>query len=270
MLEDEDFLAAGTDAEKDALTKLREATSEWMSEAGDKASKKELVAKYDELKKLVTPLAKRKEETSNRPELVENIESVLKQTGEMLKTVKEQVEKAAESSSSSTEAPASEESGESASTTSSADASVVTPSYTAEDLTELENVYDTVQVWFSETLIKQNNLKPNEDAVLTVADLKSKARQLNDALMSLVQKQMRRQQAAKASASKAAKAKSSKSSSTTKAPEASDAASDLPVDGEGVTIDLSQDGKMPSAEEIEEAIKKAREEADSKSKHDEL
>jgi len=237
---------------------------------GEKAPTKELVSKYNDLKKLVAPLAKRKDEAAKRPELISTIEAALKQTGEMLKTVKEQVEKAAESSS-TTETPASDANDESASTTSSSAAPVITPSYTNEDLTELEKVYNTVKEWFDETLSKQEKLKKNEDSVLTVADLKSKATQLNDVVMNILQKQMRRQQQAKASASKSAKSKSSKSSSTTKAPEASDAAGDAAQEDDALTLDLPHDGKMPSPEEIEEAIKKVKEkEANLKNLHDEL
>jgi hypoxia up-regulated 1 len=88
---------------------------------------------------------------------------------------------------------------ESSSTTSTTE--IPTPSanpwispYTEDDLKALTDTYESVNTWLEEKLAEQEKLKPYEDPIFAPGELQKKATELNDALMSLLQKKLKQQQ----------------------------------------------------------------------------
>ena len=212
----------------------------------------------------------------------------------MIKVIKEQLGKLADESSTTTAASESTESTDVTSSSKAPAASAHLTNYTPEDLSEIEKVYSAVSSWFEEKSSEQDKRAVNQDAAFTVAEIQSKARELNDSIMKLLQRKMREQQksaAAESRRSKSAKAASSSasaSSSTSSAtssadsPESTEATDEgsAPPDFDpsmldGIRLELGENGETPSKEKILEAVERAKKEKEEKKgkkgkKHDEL
>ena len=246
-LSDESFRRYSSAAVRSQLEKLREDTSEWMSEASS-ATSDELKAKLQALIDIVKPVILRQSEAEKRPEHVESIQQVLDRTKSLIGVIEDSIEQAARSEASSSsllEEIKSASSSAEASTSpspddlakesdpladleepdlppawSSSDDAAPTPEpflspYTAEDLKTLKEDYDKVASWLEEKLAAQEELQLWDDPAFEIRDLEHKTKQLNDALMALVQKKMVKPKAKKPSASKAKSSKSKKGKSST-------------------------------------------------------
>ena len=89
--------------------------------------------------------------------------------------------------------------------------------YTEEDLSSITKVYDTVAEWVKTKVAEQDALQAFEDPAFTVKEMEAKAKELNKALMDLVQKKMQMPKRSSSSSSKkpkSSKTKKAKSSET--------------------------------------------------------
>jgi hypoxia up-regulated 1 len=67
MLDDAAFIAASTDVERASLEEKSKAASEWLYDDGADASREELKSRLKEMKDIVTPIERRKEDSATRP-----------------------------------------------------------------------------------------------------------------------------------------------------------------------------------------------------------
>ncbi|KAI9789553.1 MAG: lumenal Hsp70 protein [Peltula sp. TS41687] len=232
LLTDEPFIAASNEKEREQLQNKLHDASEWLYDGGSDAGIEELKARTKQLKDLVHPIEKRKEEAIKRPKEIELLRDLLNQTKTLADVIAEQVEKsAAEKASSSQEAstlPTSstddfadlEDSTTSSSTTATTTTTKPTttpdlPNYQAEDVSSLIEVYQSVNEWLRAKVTEQDKLSPHEDPVILSEDLAAKAKELNRAVTEILQKRIRAPPPkAKSSSSAKAKTKSSKTKSS--------------------------------------------------------
>ncbi len=272
LLEDEDFIEASTAAQRTEIEEKFKSASEWLYGDGADASMEALKERLDELRGLVGPIQKRKEESRRRPQEVQMLQEALNQTKAMASMVSQHreamsVAEAASSAAAASElepqttaapSPSTDEFADlddetaSSSTTSAAPNAPEPPLYTAEDLKSLTTTQESVQTWLDAKLEEQSKLSPSDDPVLLSSDLAAKSKELNEVVMKLLQRQMRTPPKPKSSSkpktSKVKTTKTSKSSTTGSAKKAKES-----------TISLGDLDDMPGThsvtdEEISEAI----------------
>ena len=223
ILEDEGFIGASTETERADIEAKGRSASDWLYGDGADANRETLKARLKELRDLVYPIQKRKDEAAKRPKEVLLLKEALEQTKTLIGVVKEQSEKAsiaaesASASASSTSAASSSSASEAfvlssspsdndfadlddfptSSSTTSATAPSDTPeaihtsTYTSEDLTALTDAYTSVQSWLDENLAAQETLSPTDDPAFLSEDLAKRSRDLNKVVMDLLQKKMK-------------------------------------------------------------------------------
>lgn len=217
LLENEDFIAHSSEAERTKLSEQGSTVSDWLYDEGTDASKDDFKAKLKELQALASPIQKRVEEAEQRPALIAGLKEALNQTkeftGKMFKQLDEyeawHASSAASQSASETvaasessEAPAESATGDfdgledeapKARTMEdlSAEVGPVPPLYKREDLQEVVTVEETIRVWLVEQESKQAALAPTADPVLLSKDLKSKREKLDKAGVDLAMKGVR-------------------------------------------------------------------------------
>ena len=129
----------GTDAEKAAFTALNEKTENWLYEEGFDASKKVYAEKLAQLKTLGSPMEKRLAEAHGRPAAIQALQA-------HLEMYKNWVNNESQSN----------------------------PAYahiTDDDRQIMHGKCDEISAWMYDMLDKQGQLAPNQDALLTVAEL---------------------------------------------------------------------------------------------------
>ncbi|KAI1800928.1 stress protein ORP150 [Daldinia bambusicola] len=297
LLESESFVVASGPEERAKLEKKASEASDWLYGDGADASREELKAKLKGLKDIVSPIEKRIEESQKRPELVKSLRSTLDQTNTFIDTIKVKIAEAdaymsslssssstTESTSTVTSAP-SQDSGEfeglededtttSTTTTTAEDRSPTPPVYTLDDLKEITELTKSVIDWLEEKVAEQEKLPETADPVLLTKDLIEKTKKLEKAGMDLAMKSIRsfeKNKKKSSSSKKSSKAKTKKGSTKTDSDGSKPTADSK--DGENY-IKFGEDGKGPSAEEIEELIQRLSKEQQNKeeprTKHDEL
>ncbi|KAK6002763.1 hypothetical protein QM012_001513 [Aureobasidium pullulans] len=237
LLENSDFIGASTEAVRTQLTSLLSSTSDWLYGEGSSAKAEAFKSKLNDLKAIVDPVQKRREEAAARPEILKSLQSSLDQTKSMVDAIGKQIaasissaSEAALSSTTTAEASPSPSSADdlddleepdASSTSSSAKASespALMP-YTEEDLTSITKVYDSVAEWVKTKMAEQDKLQAFEDPAFTVKEIEAKAKELNKALMDMVTKKMQMPKRSTTGSSskkpKATKSKKAKSSSET-------------------------------------------------------
>jgi hypoxia up-regulated 1 len=294
LLETDAFVSASTSEERKKLERKASDASDWLYGDGADASHDELKSRLKGLKTLVSPIEKRIEEASKRPELIKSLKDSLNQTNTWMNTIKEQIHEAevfassasasatssTEAASSVTEAPSQdaddfdgledEQKTTLSSTTTAAveDRGPTPPLYTLEDIKELTELYDSIVTWLEKKIVEQDKLPETADPVLLVKEITEKTKKLEKAGVDLAMRSVKKFE------SKFKKNSSSKKSSKTKAKAKS--ATKTNKEGSEPTIDLKfgEDGELPSAEELEEMIRKMKQEQQSKDEakttHDEL
>ena len=236
ILEEEDFTAASTSAERDVIEQKSNDAAIWLYGDGAEASRETLKARLDELRGLVKPITKRKEEAGKRPEALKELQDALSQSQTMIKVIKQQQEDqsisaaaASLSSASNTESQASDsatsatgddfadldETLSSSTTTTSAIPELPTPSYSEADLTSILEMHDAVQKWLDEKLPQQEKLSATEDPVLLSSELSLKAKELNELFTNLIMNSMKAPKAKKIKTSTKPATTNSSSSTTT-------------------------------------------------------
>ncbi|KAI1136560.1 actin-like ATPase domain-containing protein [Hypoxylon sp. FL0543] len=297
LLDTEAFVAASTPEERATLEKKASEISEWLYDDGADAPRDELKARLKALKDLVSPIEKRIEEAQKRPELVKSLRNTLDQTSTFIDTIKGKIAEAdahmsslsssasstSETSSTVTSVP-SQEAGDfegledeetTASTTTTAaaeDRGPVQPLYTLDDLKEITELSVSVVTWLEEKLAEQEKLPETADPVLLAKDLIEKTKKLEKAGMDLAMKSVRHfEKNKKKSTKKPSKTKTKKSSTKTGSDDSEPTVDSK--DGDNY-IKFGEDGKGPTAEEIEELIKRMSKEQQNRdeprTKHDEL
>ena len=283
LLTEETFVGASTEEERSKIGTVLHSVSEWLYGDGADADRDALKTRLKELRGLVDPVLKRKDEALKRPEQVRLLNEALNQTKNLIGVVREQAEKAAAAASISTPTEPETTAAPSAnddefaglddepSTTSTVPPEPKIPNlptYTPEDLTEITSVYDSTQEWLTKKLAEQEKLAVYQDPVMLATDIDTKAKQLNKVVMDLLQKKMRVPPKPKAST----KPKTKSTSKTKKVTSTTSAAKGKATDTEAKpedspVMDSGEGGKMPSMEEVLEEIE--RQKAKDK-EHDEL
>lgn len=293
LLDSDHFVAASTSEERAKLESKASDASDWVYGEGADAPHKELKSRFKELKDLVSPIQKRIEESSKRPELIKGLKDSLNQTSTWINRIKDQIQEAeayassvsasatssTEAASSITEAP-SQEAGdfdglEDEQTTTSSTTTVVEdrgpapPLYTLDDMKELTELYDSILGWLEDKVAAQDKLPETADPVLLIKEITEKTKKLEQAGVDLAMRSVKKFEA------KFKKGSSSKKPSKTKAKAKAKSATGTNEDGSQPTIDLKfgENGEKPSTEEIEEMIRKMAQEQKSKDDaktHDEL
>jgi hypoxia up-regulated 1 len=300
LLDNEEFIAASTPAERELLETKSKAASDWIYSGGADASREELKAKLKEMKDVVGPIQTRKDEAVTRPEQLKALQDALNQTITMIAGITEQI---ANDTKNHEAFSASKSSAASAATTAAPSPSVDDfadledepsetvsappeqetmdpPVYNAADLVKPQSLYDSISTWLAEKLAEQEKLDITSDPVLFSKDLEAKAKELSDIQVELIMKSMKQPFKSKrptAKPKKATKPKKSKSKSSSKTNSAEKAEKTLDFNDEGQpTFKVGEDGELPSEEEILAFIEKnkaenaAKEKEEKKSKKDEL
>ncbi|KAI1748530.1 Hsp70 protein-domain-containing protein [Xylaria castorea] len=294
LLDSDTFVTASTSEERAALESKASDASDWVYGEGADASHKELKSRLKELKDLASPIEKRIEESSKRPELIKTLKSSLNQTNTWINTIKEQIleaeafassasasaAEATEAAPSVTEAP-SQEAGEfdgledesatiSSTTTAVEDLGPAPPLYSLEDIKELSELYDSIMAWLEEKVAAQEKLSETADPVLLVKDITEKAKKLEQAGVDMAMRSVRKFESKFKKNSSSSKKSSKTKTKTKSATKTSKEGSAAPT----IDLNFGENGEMPSTEEIEEMIKKMAQEQKSKdetkTKHDEL
>ena len=115
LISDEGFIAASTEQQRNLIEEKMKAASEWLYGDGADASREELKNWLKELRGLVDPIQKRKEEAIKRPEEIRLLKEQLDQTRAMADMIKEQSDMASKVAAASSASSASSSSSSSAS-----------------------------------------------------------------------------------------------------------------------------------------------------------
>ncbi|PNP37544.1 hypothetical protein TGAMA5MH_10648 [Trichoderma gamsii] len=287
LVDNEAFIAASTEEERQTLVEKSSEASDWLYEEGDAAKTDDFKAKLKVLQDLVGPIQKRIDEAERRPGLVKELRHILNTTDVFIKTVRGQISayeewkatastKDAESATSSaaTETKTNDFEGLEDEDDSPKDAEenpkeeeIVPPLHNTEEIDGLDVLYKEALEWLNKLEVEQAALPPTADPVLQVSELVAKREKLDKASLDLAMKSFKQYQ--KNKPKKPTKSKKSKKDKTKSAEPA------------GQTIEFPEGSKPLSAEEIEELLKqymkedeaasaKAEAEASAEPKHDEL
>ncbi|KAK3370879.1 Hsp70 protein-domain-containing protein [Lasiosphaeria ovina] len=274
VVENEDFIAASTAAEREKLEKKTSETSDWLYGEGADATRDQLKKRLKDLQDIVNPVQKRIEEASKRPDLVKDLKDALVKTKEFVDDIKKKIadheefvsSQAASSSSATstssesatTAAPSGDFDGledeeAAASTTKTLEMEdlekergPVPPLYTLDDLKESEDLYVSISAWLEEKAVAQDKLGVTDDPVLLVKDLTDKREKLDKAGIDLAMKGVRNfeKNKPKGAGGKGKKPKLSKDKTKPAKP------------AQTIKLSPGEDGKMPTQEEIDEMLKK--------------
>ncbi|KAK1249875.1 hypothetical protein MKX08_009878 [Trichoderma sp. CBMAI-0020] len=286
LVDNEAFIAASTEEERQILAEKSNEASDWLYEEGDAAKTDDFKAKLKVLQDLVAPVQKRIDEAERRPGLVKELRHILNTTDVFIKTVRGQISayeewkatastKDAESATSSaaTETKTNDfegledEDDNPKDTEKPKEEEIVPPLHNTEEMDRLDALYKETLEWLNKLEVEQEALPPTSDAVLQVSELVAKREKLDKASLDLAMKSFKQYQ--KNKPKKPTKSKKSKKDKTKSAEPA------------GQTIEFPEGSKPLSAEEIEELLKqymkedeaasaKAEAEASAKPEHDEL
>ncbi|KAF2266466.1 heat shock protein 70-like protein-like protein [Lojkania enalia] len=281
LLEEEAFIAASTTDQRSQLEKKISETSDWIYSDGPDATEDVLDAKLKELKDLVDPISKRKDEAAKRPDAIKELQEAIDGLRSVMPMVEENIKAAAEASSKFAEEASKSSASSTASATESATTStdpmaeleddellkstasessaepVPTPEpaiYTEEDLRLLGETAEKASKWLEEKQNAQKNLKESDDPAFSVQDIKDETKKLNDKVMQMMMKKMATLNKPKAKPKpkpKSTNTKKSKKMKKTDKPEEEKPA-ETPANNE-----KGEGEKGPSEEELREALKKA-------------
>jgi hypoxia up-regulated 1 len=226
-LSDKSFIAVSTDKVRGELEAKLNAASEWLYGDGVDAKSQDFKDKLKELQAYVDPILSRREESSKREEAIQKVKDQLEQMVGMIQMVESSVERAAKdaASAASTAAPSASEAvsfaadavtSEAAkivsddsdgldedpyrtvsSPSSSSDTKptsipeVLTPMYTAADLSTLQKSFDSAKTWLADKLALQEKLSPYDDPAVLVAELDLRAKQLQTEVTNMIMKSVR-------------------------------------------------------------------------------
>ncbi|ESZ90341.1 hypothetical protein SBOR_9275 [Sclerotinia borealis F-4128] len=298
LLDNEGFVAASTKTERSDLENKSKAASEWIYSGGTDASRDEFKAKLKEMKDIVTPIEKRREETAGRPKHLKSLNEALEQTKSIIASIKEQIKNETEAHSSFSASKSSASANPKTTSTATVDdfadleddevvgsaSSTVTappeeetmdpPIYSDADLVGPQELFDNISKWLSELLEQQEKLAATADPVILIKDLAEKTEQLQGLAVELITKSMEqpykttrktgpksekpKKSSTKSKSKSKSKTKKSKKTSTATAEEA-DATIDFGGEEGKPMFKVGKNDEMPSEEQILEAIRKSKE-----------
>lgn len=287
LVDNEAFIAASTEEERQTLAEKSSEASDWLYEEGDAAKTDDFKAKLKVLQDLVGPVQKRIDEAERRPSLVKELRHILNTTDVFIKTVRGQISayeewkatastKEAESATSSATAETKtndfeglEDEDDSLKDTEEKpkEEEIVPPLHNTEEMDGIDALYKETLEWLNKLEVEQAALPPTANPVLQVSELVARREKLDKASLDLAMKSFKQYQ--KNKPKKPTKSKKSKKDKTKSAEPA------------GQTIEFPEGSKPLSAEEIEELLKqymkeeeaasaKPEAEASAKPEHDEL
>ncbi|CAG5142565.1 uncharacterized protein ALTATR162_LOCUS1176 [Alternaria atra] len=290
-LEDESFIGASTSAVRSTLETTLEAASEWMYSGGADADEKTLRSKLKELEDIVSPVLKRKDEASKRPDAIKELKDTIAHIKEVEQLVDGQIKTQSVESSKSSEAVSKasadaaaspstdpmDELDEEADAPAAPEITEVPTVYTEDDLKTVQDHASKAQAWLDENEAKQNKLTPTDDPAFTVKDILAEKKKLDDVVMDMMMKKMKHfkppnQSSSKSKTAKKTKSAKAKKSATktkkaekTKETEKPAAAEHPHPDSQQQVEDMEKGdikheahgGEAPSQQEIEEALRKA-------------
>ncbi|KAL7959789.1 actin-like ATPase domain-containing protein [Trichoderma compactum] len=285
LVDNEAFISASTEEERQTLAEKASEASDWLYEEGDAATKADFVAKLKVLQDLVGPIQSRLEEAERRPGLITELRNILNTTDVFINTVRAQIsaydEWKATASAKEAESATSSAAAETPSTgfedledgdENSKDAEekpakeeVVPPLHNSEEIDGLEVLYKETLDWLNKLESEQADIPPTQDPVLKVSELVAKRDTLDKASLDLALKSYNQYQKNKPKKpTKSKKAKKDKTKSGEKATP---------------TFEFPEGSVPLSSEELEELVKQyMKEEEDArrnaedtaKPEHDEL
>lgn len=212
ILEDEDFISASTENQRDEIETKSNDASLWLYGDGAEASREALKERLDELRGLVQPVQKRKEEAKQRPSEVQKLKDAIQQADTMINVFKLQNDVEVMSAETSPQAEAETSTisqttiAPSPSTDDFADlddepststftktvaSKMPAPVFSEDDIEAIVKQRDDVQKWLDEKLEEQDKLSMVDDPVIYSADISAKSQEINDAVMNLLTKQMK-------------------------------------------------------------------------------
>jgi hypoxia up-regulated 1 len=277
-LEDESFIAASTSAIRSTLEEKLSAVSDWIYSEGHDAAEDVLKARLKELKDIVDPVLKRKDEAAQRPAAITELREAIDGLKSVIPMVKENIESAASASSKSAEEaskssaspspspsadPLAELEDDATPSSESSEAAPPVPTeapalYTEEDLKFLEVTVEKSTKWLEEKEAAQSKLKEHEDAAFSLQDLKDQTKKVNDAVMEMMTKKFRylnQQQQQQGQQKKKTKSKAKAKKAAKK--NGKKAAKDEESKKEEESKQNQNQNQQPTEEELREALEKA-------------
>ncbi|KAL5113700.1 lumenal Hsp70 protein [Pleosporales sp. CAS-2024a] len=208
-LEDESFIGASTAAVRTTLEEKLSAVSDWIYSEGAEAGETELKAKLKELEDIVKPVLSRKTEAAKRPDAIKELKDTIAHLKEVSQLVDSQIKTQVVESSKSSESVAArasatpspsakdqldelEEEDATSAEPAEPEISEVPTVYTDADLKTVEEQIASSQKWLEENEAKQEKLGPTDDPAFTVKDLQAEKKRIDDVVMQMMLKKMRR------------------------------------------------------------------------------
>ncbi|KAL9103685.1 MAG: hypothetical protein Q9163_001279 [Psora crenata] len=230
ILEDEAFIAASTLAQREEIEDKSNDASMWLYGDGAEASREALKARLDELRGLVKPIQRRKDEAVKRPDAVKQLQDGIGQAKTMVSVIKQQQEAQSMAGSASTASASQATTVPSTSTsddfsdlddeptpssTKYTSPEMPAPIYSEADLAAIVEKQESAQSWLDAKSAEQGKLSPTDDPVLLSSETLARAKELNEMVNNLLMKQIKATKPRKAKAStKTTKTKSTSSSNS--------------------------------------------------------
>lgn len=224
---------ASSDIDRSELEKKLASAADWLYGDGADAVRDDLKARLKQLRDLVEPVERRREEAVKRPKAVELLKEAVNQTKVLADAVRQQVDSAREAAASAASSVTAEPSTTSAvddfadledATTSTSTTAPAEPSdasdalvYSADDVSTLTTAYESVQEWLQSKLAEQDKLSPRENPAILSTDIEAKAKELRQVVMDMVEKRMRKPIKKKSSTKANTKTKKAKGNKSKKA-----------------------------------------------------
>ena len=204
LLSEQGFVDASVDTIRAEIKSLSEAASDWLYGDGLSATTAQLKAKYKELADLINPISARKDENTRRPASIASLQTALDSTKNIITTLKDQAEKAAQAAAEAAKSVVSKPAG----TTSvpdeldalddepaeSASETPIDSSQPAliseEDLERITSSYKAVEQWLADKITAQSKLKASDKPALLIREIETKASELQMILIEALSKQM--------------------------------------------------------------------------------
>lgn len=250
ILGDEGFIDASTLAQRNEIEHRSSETSSWLYDDGVGAARDVLKAKLDELRSLVKPVQRRKEEALKRPEAVNKLRNGLEQAQGFIQMMRQQREEQAiptDSSSSTSSSVGEPETSQVSSTsvddfaglddeptsTSTLDiepSDVPKPLYSMQELDNLSERQESMQEWLEEKEHEQDKLSPSDEPILLLSDLDARTKELNELTINLLTKQIKGSKPRKSKSSKDGERTRTSTAKSSEAAETSSTASQVEPD----------------------------------------
>ncbi|KAE8323436.1 Hsp70 protein-domain-containing protein [Aspergillus sergii] len=218
LVDDEEFAKVIKPDQLAALQEKSAAASDWLYGDGENAKTSEFQERLKALKDIVNPALKRQQENAARPARIELLQDMLKNAKTVLDLMEKQVKQDEDLYSSSLSAPSTSEETSSATSpgeppstadpledldedpysstasqtiSTTATAKPTGPKYSIfqpSDLAGLAQTFESTNTWFETQLALQEKLTESDDAVLTVAELDTRLRELERTMNRIYEK----------------------------------------------------------------------------------